>query len=670
MKLCPLFARSLLIASLPVLCASAAPLPKTPPKASAASSIATADTPGTTTDGNSFVVPAGWSTKTTGPAAILTAPEAGSHIALVDVSARDGDAAVATAWAAYDPKARWPLKQAGDRPVRNGWEQIRSYRYQTAESEQRTINALAMRRGERWTVAIIDMARNVAGKRDSQIELVFGLLMPRGYSRETFADRTAHTLDATRIEALKQFVENARQQFDVPGAAIGIVQNGKVVLAEGFGERERGKPDKVDADTLFMIASNTKPLTTLMLAKLVDAGKFTWDTPVTEVLPSFKLGDAEVTRQVRMKHLVCACTGMPRQDMETYLLSEGATPASVMATLATMKPTSKFGELYQYSNIMASAAGYAGGHALHPQWELGAAYDAAMQSLVLDPLGMASTTFDFDRAQRGNHSSPHSQDVEGQTVPISMDINYTEIAGRPNGGAWSNVHDLLRYVQMELDKGKLPDGTRYISEAPLLARRVQQVAKGDNVGYGMGVRIDRSSGTTLHNHGGTAFGYISDVLWLPEHGVGAVILTNADAGGIYLRGLFRRRLMEVLFDGNEEAVANAGVQSNRMKEEFAAGQKGMTLPVDPSVVQGLAAHYVSTELGDIRVSRKGTATWFDFGDWQSEMASRRDDDGTITLVTVSPGVNGWLSFVVADERKQRSLILRDAQHEYRFSAAE
>jgi len=670
MKLCPLFAGSLLIASLPALCATAVPLPKTPPVTSAAVSAATVDTPGTTVDGNSFVVPAGWSTKTARPAVILTTPEGGSHIALVDATARDADAALAAAWATYDAKTQLPLKQTSDRPVRNGWEQVRSYQYETAVNEQRVVTALAMRRGERWTVAIIDMASNVAEKRDGQIELVFGRLMPKGYSRETFAGRNAHALDATRIETLKQFVETARQQFDVPGVAIGIVQDGKVVLAEGFGVRELSKPDKVDADTLFMIASNTKPLTTLMLAKLVDAGKFTWDTPVTAVLPTFKLGDADVTRQVRMKHLVCACTGMPRQDMETYFLSEGATPASVMATLATMKPTSKFGELYQYSNIMASAAGYAGGHALHPQRELGAAYDAAMQSLVFDPLGMASTTFDFDRARRGNHASPHSPDVEGRTVPIRMDINYTEIAGRPNGGAWSNVHDMLRYAQMELDKGTLPDGTRYISEAPLLARRAQQVAKGDNVGYGMGVRIDRSSGTTLHHHGGTAFGYVSDVLWLPEHGVGAVILTNADTGGIYLRSLFRRRLMEVLFDGNPEAAANIAVQSKRMKEELAVDRKGLTVPADPSVVHGLAARYRNAELGDIHVSQKGTTTWLDFGDWQSEMASRREDDGTTTLVTVSPGVNGWLKFVVADQGNQRSLILRDAQHEYHFSETE
>ena len=633
-----------------------------------AGEMLTVDTPRTTFDGNGFVAPAGWSIRTAGPAVILTAPEGGSHIALVDVAANDADAAVAAAWAAYDPKAHWPLKRASDRLVRDGWEQIRGYRYDTPVNDQRSVSAGARRRGERWTVTIFDLANAVSDKRGAQIELI-GRLLPKGYTRETFAGKTAHKLDATRIEALKQFVENARQQFNVPGVAIGIVQDGKVVLAEGFGVRALGKPDKVDADTLFMVASNTKAMTTLMLAKLVEAGKFTWDTPATQVLPTFKLGDADTTRQVLMKHLVCACTGLPRQDMEGIFEGERLTPASVMATLATMQPTSKFGELYQYSNFMASAAGFVGGHALHPQQELGAAYDAAMQTLVFDPLAMTSTTFDFARAQRGNHAAPHGEDVDGNTVPASMDLNYADIPNRPNGGAWSNVNDMLRYVQMELDKGLLPDGKRYIAEAPLLARRVQQVATGNDAGYGMGLKIDRSWGTPLVQHGGVASGFISNMLWLPEHNVGAVILTNTQAGGTAIRNLFRRRWMEVLFDGNPEAVVNVPVEARSMKEAMAAERKRLAVPADPTLVGMLATRYRSVELGNIDVVRKGATTWFDFGGWKSEVATRRDDDGTTTFVTISPNEDGF-EFVVADNDNKRSLILRDEQHEYVFAEAE
>ena len=641
--------------------------PATTAPAATPSEVLAADTPRTTVDGNPFVAPAGWSLETKGPAVVLTAPEGGSRVALVDVAGKDADAAVAAAWAAYDTSAKWPLKLATDRPARDGWEQVRSYNYETSANDQRGVMAQALKHGERWTVAIYDMANAVGEKRGAQVALIFDRLLPKGYSRESFAGKTANKLDAARLGELKQFVENARKELDVPGVAIGIVQDGKVVFADGFGVRALGKPDKVDGDTLFMIASNTKAMTTLMLAKLVAEGKFGWDTPVTQILPEFKLGDADTTRQVLVKHLICACTGLPRQDMEWLFQSEGATPESVMKTLATMQPTSKFGELFQYSNPMAAAAGFAGGHVLYPDKEFGAAYDAAMQSQVFDPLGMKSTTFDYAKAMRGDHAMPHGLDVDGKTVPASMDLNYTIVPARPAGAAWSSVNDVLRYVQMELDKGLLPDGKRYVDEAPLLERRKQQVALGNDASYGMGLMVDRTWGVPVVHHGGDMLGFHSDMMWLPDQNVGAVILTNSDPG-VYIRGPFQRRLLEVLFDGKPEAVENVAAQAKRLRESIAAERKRLTAPADATASGKLAARYHSDELGDIAVSHKGKATWFDFGGWKSEVASRSNDDGSLSFVTISPGEDGF-EFVVTDKGAVRSLVLRDAQHEYAFAEA-
>src|SRR5262249_7732228 len=155
----------------------------------------------------------------------------------------------------------------------------------------------------------------------------------------------------------------------------GIVQDGKVIFAGGFGVKELGRSEKPDGDTLFMVASNTKALTTLLLAKLVDEHRMTWETPVTTLFPEFHLGDAATTRSVLVKHLICACTGMPRQDFEWLFEFGKITPENSLALLGTMQPTSKFGELFQYSNLMAAAAGYTGGHVLYPQMEVGSAYD-------------------------------------------------------------------------------------------------------------------------------------------------------------------------------------------------------------------------------------------------------------------------------------------------------
>src|SRR5208337_5407190 len=154
----------------------------------------------------------------------------------------------------------------------------------------------------------------------------------------------------------------------------------------------------VDENTLFLAASNTKGMTTLLLAKLVDEKKLRWDEPVTEAYPGFKLGDPETTKKVLVKNLICACTGMPRQDLEGAFNPKYSTPESILALLGTMQPTSKFGEVFQYSNPMAAAAGFIGAHLVYPNLELGVAYDKAMQQKIFDPLGMKSTTLDFTRA--------------------------------------------------------------------------------------------------------------------------------------------------------------------------------------------------------------------------------------------------------------------------------
>lgn len=625
-----------------------------------------ADTPSTTTRGNTFVAPEEWTIEVRGDATILAAPEGDSWIALVDVpetAAADSDSALAAAWRAYKPEAAWPLVVANDRPDADGWSRQRVYQYQTSPNERRAVMAMTRFAGGVWTVILFDMSEPVAEKRGGQVATIFGRLLPKGHARESFAGRKAHELDAARLAELRRWVEEARGRLQVPGVAVGIVQGGKVVMAEGFGPRDLGADETIDADTLFLIASNTKALTTLLLAKLVDDGKLDWQTPVTEVLPSFRLGDAETTKRVRVEHLICACTGLPRQDLEWLLEFGDLTPDKALATLATMMPTSDFGDLFQYSNPMAGAAGFAAGHVLHPDLELGAAYDRAMQEQVFDPLGMTSTTFDYARALAGKHTGAYAQDVDGKVAPAVMAINYSVIPLRPAGGAWSNVRDMLRYVQMELDGGKLPDGRRYISEEKLLARRAKQVAMGQDAWYGMGLMVDRTWGVEVVHHGGDLIGHHSDMLWLPEHGVGAVVLTNGDPGWT-IRNLFQRKLLEVLFDGNPEADARLESAAESFFENLAAERKLLTVPADPAASAALAGRYVNDALGFVEVLREGGRTIFDFGEYQSEMATKANPDGTTSFVTIAPGITG-LEFVVGTGAA-RTLVMRDAQHEYTF----
>jgi CubicO group peptidase (beta-lactamase class C family) len=316
---------------------------------------------------------------------------------------------------------------------------------------------------------------------------------------------------------------------------------------------------------------------------------------------------------------------------------------------------------------MASAAGYIGAHLVYPNRELGAAYDDAMQQKIFDPLVMKSTTFDMARALRGNHASPHGDDVDGKPAVAKMAFNYSVIPHRPAGGVWTSSHDLIRYVQLELALGKLPNGKQLVSAENLLARRIPQIATGEAQTYGMGLSVDRTYGVPVVHHGGSMAGYKSDIYFLPDSGLGAVLLTNSDNGGMLL-GPFRRRLLEVVFDGKLEAVGDVATQAARHKAFLAKERERLAVPAEPSLVTQLANRYYSKELGELAVLNKEGVTTFDFGEWKSAVASRKNDDGTISFITIDPTNKGF-EFVVGERAGKRVLIIRDGQHEYIFTEA-
>jgi len=366
---------TLLLAILFVFLASAAQ------QASAMGPLA-AEAPTKTMSGASFTAPKLWSESQNSALTVLMAPEGDTSLAILDiVKAAGAEHAVAQAWMMYRPSVHYPVKLVSKLPAQNGWDEREVVDYETSPNERLAVQGIALRRGDTWTVMLVDGHEGTVEKRKAAISLVSSSLRPAGYQRETFVGRRAHPLDATRVEELKSFIQASMKELNVPGVAIALYDNGSVAYEGAFGVRELGKPEPVDANTLFMIASNTKGLSTLLLAKLADEGKLSWDEPVTKLYPSFRLGSPETTKQVLMKDLVCACTGLPRKDLEWIFNTIPNTPASdTFLQLASTQPTSRFGEVYQYNNLMASAAGYIGGHLAFPDYELGQAYDAAMRT--------------------------------------------------------------------------------------------------------------------------------------------------------------------------------------------------------------------------------------------------------------------------------------------------
>jgi CubicO group peptidase (beta-lactamase class C family) len=623
--------------------------------------LAAAPATHTTSRGATFTPPPDWKLAAAGDVVNLDPPETDSHFGVVEAKGADADAAVADAWARFHAGFKRPLKVKTRTPGRDGWDARVRYEYEVSPNERAVVVAFALSHAKTWTVLLIDATEGTFEKRVGQFLVVRDTLRPKGYQRESFKGKKAKPLD---VEKLKAFVADAQQRLGIPGVGLALIDGGKIVFEGGLGVKELGKSDAVGADTQFMIASNTKGLSTLLLGRLVDQGKLDWETPVTKLYPDFKLGDAETTKQVLVRHLVCACTGLPRQDLEWIFEFKNATAKSELELLGTMKPTSKFGEVFQYSNLLASVAGFVGGHTLFPQAELGQAYDDAMRTQVFEPLGMKHTGFDYKATLAGDHATPHADDPDSKAAVASMAPNYSIYPLRPAGAGWSTAHDLIRYVQMELGKGVLPDGTRYISEKNLLKRREKQVAVGDDTIYGMGLEVDTQYGVGVVHHGGSMFGFKSDMMWLPDANVGAVLLTNSDNGALMLRA-FRRRLQELLFDGKPEAADDVAAAAEVLRTQQKTDRARLVIPADPAEAKKLAGHYKNDALGELTVKQDKGVVRFDLGEWSSSVASRKNDDGTISFITADPGMVGDFEFVLGE----KSLTIRDAQHEYVFAEA-
>jgi hypothetical protein len=177
----------------------------------------------------------------------------------------------------------------------------------------------------------------------------------------------------------------------------------------------------------------------------------------------------------------------------------------------------------------------------------------------------------------------------------------------------------------------------------------------------MGLGIDESWGVTVVHHGGDMLGQHSDMMWLPGHGVGAVVLTNGDPGWL-IRSNFQRKLLEVLFDGQPRALEDLTTATELYYDGFQARRSQYDLPANKEVVETLAVSYRNNELGEISVSRDGGELIFDFGEFTNAVTTKSNPDGTLSFVSISPG---WTDFewVAGDGQ---TLILRDSQHEYVF----
>jgi CubicO group peptidase (beta-lactamase class C family) len=615
--------------------------------------------------GGTFTVPQNWYVAMHKDMVVLEDPDREVSMVLFATKATDAQQAFELAWKHYQPTFSRDIKQSFTEPTPDGWDEKVTNVYETTANEKRTIIALAKRLDTTWYIFLLDSSTRVFERRNAQIGTIIVSFTVPAVHKESFAGKAAHTLDAAKLNDFEQFVEKARVLSKVPGVAVGVIQNGKLIYSKGFGVRELGKPEPVTPETLFMIGSITKSLTTFMMARLVDEGLFTWDTPVTQLMPTFALGDEAMTKKLTMQNTVSASTGMPRQDMELLFNYNTATPESRLEAMKTMKPTTGFGETFQYSNGMVAAGGYIAAHALYQEKKLGDAYDTAMQTRVLDPIGMPSSTFDFATVAKKVHALPHGFSLKGDHVAMDIVTDSSPVPVRPAGALWSNIPDMARYLMAELNKGVTPEGVRVISEKNILKRREPQIKITDEMSYGLGWVVGKENGLAEVAHSGGTFGFSSDCFFLPEQNVGMIVLTNSAVAGPLIDAI-KRELLEILFDGKSHALVQLQASLKDRDESIVRNLKNVALSPDKTWLASLVGTYTNPDLGKVTLQLTPQGVLFDAGEWKSLIGQKKETDGELRSILLNPPVAGFEFLPKVVDGRVRLILDSDPQHSYVF----
>ncbi|THD81683.1 MAG: serine hydrolase [Phenylobacterium sp.] len=323
-----------------------------------------------------------------------------------------------------------------------------------------------------------------------------------------------------------------QQTFDVPGMSVAIVKDGKVLFAKGYGVRAAGQPDKVDADTLFGIGSNTKAFTVAALAMLVDEGKLGWDDKVIDRLPGFRLSDPYVTRELTIRDLLTHRSGLGLGSGDLMLFpASDFTRAEIIHNLRYFPPASSFRSKFAYDNLLYIVAGE-----LIPTLT-GVSWETFVQTRILDRLGTGcAATFSLTAGNR-NVAMPHVV-VGDKPVVVTPDPS---TAYDPAGSIECNASGMAAWAELQLADGRLKDGSPLFSAArhremwtpqTIITPLPESAATTETHfrNYGLAFFLEDYEGAERVWHTGGLVGMVSYVSLLPEQHTGVIVLTNQQSG--------------------------------------------------------------------------------------------------------------------------------------------
>lgn len=390
------------------------------------------------------------------------------------------------------------------------------------------------------------------------------------------------------LNDLDSIVNDALNVFNVPGVAIGVVVDGKVILSKGYGYRNLDQALPATENTLFAIGSCTKAFTTFILGQLVDEGKINWDDPVIAYIPEFRLMDQYTTHHITIRDLVAHRSGIARHDMLWF--NSDFTRSDVIKSLQYLEPACKLREKFQYNNLMYTVAGILIEKVTGQTWE------EALSSRIFAPLSMLHSNESEKKSKTSEDFSMPYAEVAGEIKAIPF-RNIHSVA--PAGAINSSVSDMLKWVQLQLSDGTLL-GQHFIRKETLQEMHTIQMPMTASTpdeevyhfGYGLGWCTGIYRGHYYLHHGGGIDGFISQVSLLPQEKIGVVVLSNSSSDGAFAVSVITNTIIDKLL---EKTDVDWMEKSKNQRDQFKKAQSEQT--VEGNELNSKPAHKLEDYVG-------------------------------------------------------------------------
>ena len=341
---------------------------------------------------------------------------------------------------------------------------------------------------------------------------------------------------------LDEYVSKVLKTFEVPGVSVSIVQNGKVLLAKGYGVKKSGEQAPVDAHTLFSIASNSKAFTATALAILTEEGKIKWDDPVIKYLPWFRMADPYVTTHITIRDLLVHHSGLGAYSGDLLLFPPSAfSRKEIIEKISGLPLVHGFRTTYAYDNVLYVTAGELISEVSGMPWE------EFIKTRIFDKIGMNESLSRFSTFKdQANIATGHNRyNGKVQVIDHYLDQMIGD-AGDPAGGIITDATDMAKWLITQLDSGCAPNNRKIFTPAstrqlwnvvtPIPVSKVDEGLKPSQsnfFGYALAFRIYNYKNYKVIGHGGMLDGFVSQVAMVPDLSLGIAVLTNQESTGAY-----------------------------------------------------------------------------------------------------------------------------------------